>query len=239
LPSAKERKDRSLFNPDGLTFKKVLNMEKPKIEELLTDIRAAAPRVTWSKAVGLLILFTIFVCLVFLFAVVIHFLPTEWFKKFGYLGVFVANLLSSLGVIISPFAGFGDASTVAVAAAASPFWVALVASVGSTLGEITSYYVGYGGQRLLNLQRFERYRIVERWMKRYGDLGIFLFALLPLFIFDFVGIAAGTLRFPLRRFLLFCYLGRLPRAFIAAYFYTWVLEHILSYLPHWLSPPVS
>lgn len=41
-------------------------------------------------------------------------------------------------------------------------------------------------------------------MKRYGGLAIFLFAFFPLLIFDFVGIAAGVFRFPLRKFLLFC-----------------------------------
>jgi uncharacterized membrane protein YdjX (TVP38/TMEM64 family) len=73
-------------------------------------------------------------------------------------------------------------------------------------------------------------------MKRYGSLAVFIFALVPLFVFDFVGIVAGTMKFPLRKFLFYTFLGRLPRAFIAAYFYTWVLEHIFSYLPNWLSP---
>ena len=115
--------------------------------------------------------------------------------------------------------------------------VALSASIGGTLGEVTAYSVGYGGKKLLHLQRYERYQTAERWMKRYGGLAIFTFALLPFFIFDFNGIAAGALRFPLRKFLLFCYLGRVPRAFIEAYFYTWILENIISYLPDWMSGP--
>jgi len=206
-----------------------------RASEFLADLQEVIPRITPRSVKAFLILVAIFLGCVALFATLFYFLPPIEFKRFGYLGVFLANLLPSLSVIIPVPTGI--ALSVVVASATSLFWVAVLTSLGSTLGEITAYYVGYGGQRFLNLQRFRRYKTAENWMKRYGGFAIFTFAFLPLFIFDFVGIAAGALRFPPGKFFLFCYLGRLPRAFIEIYFYTWIFENILLHLPHWMSAP--
>jgi membrane protein YqaA with SNARE-associated domain len=130
------------------------------------------------------------------------------------------------------------AATITVATIRNWMWVALAASLGGTLGEITSYYVGYGGQRFVAPQGSQRYRTAERWMNHYGGIAITFFAFVPLFIFDFIGIAAGALRYPVGKFLLFCYAGRLPRAFVEAYFGAEVFKLILSHLPQWVSTPL-
>ena len=212
-----------------------------KASEFLADLQEAIPRITSKNVKALLILVAIFVVCVALFATLFLLLPPiEEFKKFGYLGVFLANLLPSLSVVVPVHFFFpGQALSVVVAAVGSPLWVAVVASLGSTLGEITAYYLGYGGQSFFNLERFQRYKTAESWMRRYGWFAVFIFAFLPLFIFDFVGIAAGALRLSLPKFLFFCYLGRLPRAVIEVYFYTWVFENIISHLPHWMNGPFS
>ena len=72
-------------------------------------------------------------------------------------------------------------------------------------------------------------------MKRHGGWAIFLFALFPFLIFDFVGIAAGMLRYPVRKFILYCWLGRLPRAFIECYVGATLLELVLARLPEWVN----
>lgn len=210
-----------------------------KVSEFLADLQEVIPRVNVRNAKAFLVLFAIFIGCIALFATIFYFLPPfEEFKTYGYLGVFIANLVPSLSVVIPVHFFFpGQALTVVVASVGSLFWAAVAASIGSTLGEVTAYYVGYGGQRLFNLQKFGRYKTAENWMGRYGGFAVFALALLPLFIFDFVGIAAGALRFPLRKFFLLCYLGRLPRAIIEIYFYTWIFENILSHLPQWMSAP--
>ena len=199
--------------------------------EFLADLREVVPRFSKGRVKVSLSLFAIFLFFVALSALLINFVPP--FEKYGYLGVFLANLLSSMGVIFPTPPGV--ALTATVAAARNPLWAALAASIGGTLGEITAYFVGYGGKRIFHLQRYQRYQTAEKWMQRYGGFAIFTFAFLPLFIFDFLGIAAGALRFPLKKFLLFCYLGRLPRALIEAYLYSWMLKHLVSYLPEWLN----
>jgi len=206
---------------------------------VLTELQEVVPRVTVKRVAALLIMLVAFLAAVVVMVVLAHFVSPIDLERYGYFGVMVSNLLPSLSVVIpAHFFLPGQAVSVIVAAAGSVLWAALAASVGSTLGEVTAYYVGYGGKNLLNLERFGRYHTAERWMRRRGGLAVALFAFLPLFFFDVVGIAAGALRFPFRKFLFFCYLGRLPRAFIEIYFYTWIFENIISRLPDWMSGPL-
>lgn len=184
--------------------------------QFLTDVQESLPPVNRVNLRGVLVTLLFFILFLFLCALLLRFLPSpEQFERYGYAGVFVANLLSSMGVIIPTPPG--SVLTIAVAAAGEWYWAALAASAGGVLGELTAYYVGYGGQRFLNLQNSERFEVAQRWMSRYGGLTITFFAFFPLFMFDFVGIAAGALKMPLSRFLFFCYLGRLPRAALEAY----------------------
>ena len=155
----------------------------------------------------------------------------DLFNRFGYTGVFIAYLLCSMGVFISIPPAFALAVGVTAASTGNLFWVVVIATAGTTLGELTAYYVGYGGRRFLNLQETSKYEIVERWMQRYGGLGITFFAFVPFFMFDFVGIVSGALRYPLPKFLLFCALGRIPRQFIEIVVGTALLELILEQIP--------
>jgi membrane protein YqaA with SNARE-associated domain len=164
-----------------------------------------------------------------------HFFTEEdlrQFAEYGYLGVFLVTLISSLSILL-PLPG-----TVVVLAAAdiwNPALIALVAGIGGALGEISAYMLGYGGRAVIAPEQSKRYKQAEGWMKRRGGFAIFLFALIPFLIFDFMGIAAGVFRYPLRKFLFFTLLGRLPRSFIEVYVYLWfgvpLLEWILEHLP--------
>ncbi|MFC1968714.1 YqaA family protein [Chloroflexota bacterium] len=140
--------------------------------------------------------------------------PLEDFALYAYLVVFIVSMLSSATII---FPAPGVAILMAAAARWNPAWVALAASVGGTLGEVTAYYVGYWGSGVISRARSEAYERATVWMRRYGWVALSVFAFVPFFIFDLVGIAAGALRFPLWKFFLACYAGRLPRAFLEAY----------------------
>ena len=76
----------------------------------------------------------------------------------------------------------------------------------------TGYIAGLGGSSLAQRSRF--YPRVERWVRSWGLLTIFVLAVIPGPMFDLAGIAAGTLRVPFRRFLLACLIGKVLR-FIA------------------------
>lgn len=151
----------------------------------------------------------------------------ESIARYGYIGVFLATFISSTTVI---FPTPGVAVVLFAAALFNPGWVALAATLGGGLGEFTSYLVGYGGILVIEPKYAQRYKRAEGWMRRYGSVTIFLFALFPFLIFDLVGIVAGTLRFPFWKFMLFTLAGRLPRSFIEAYLGWAILPHIFPFL---------
>lgn len=141
-------------------------------------------------------------------------LDLESFLAYGYSGVLLINLVCC-ATILFPIPG--EAVNIAAGASLNPLLVGLVATVGATIGEPTSYLVGYLGRKIIPGGYLEKHEQAEYWMKKYGSFAIFLFALLPILIFDLIGIAAGTAKFPLWKFVLACFAGRLLRCLTEAY----------------------
>ena len=139
----------------------------------------------------------------------------EDFKEYGYLGAFLVSFITSTTVIF-PAPGFVVIWALAASPAFSWPWVALAATIGGGLGESTAYLAGYGGAVVIAPEQSKWYKRAEDWMRRYGSATIFFFSItwLP---FDFVGIAAGALRFPFWKFLLVTLAGRMPRTFLGCY----------------------
>jgi len=136
------------------------------------------------------------------------------FALAGYLIVFIVTLLSSATIFI-PAPGL--AVVMAAATQWNPAIVAIVASIGDALGEFVGYAVGYWGTKIIITRHVGAYDRAVAWMQRYGVWAIFLFALIPLMLFDLVGLAAGALRVRPWKFFLACWGGRIPRAFLLAY----------------------
>lgn len=140
----------------------------------------------------------------------------EQFKLWGYPGIFVVSFLGNATVIL-PAPSL--ALVFAMGGILNPLFVGLVAGPAEALGELTGYLAGYGGQAVV-----ENHRVYERlshWMQRNGALTVFVLSAIPNPFFDLAGIAAGVLRYPLSRFLLFCWLGKTIKttafAFAGAY----------------------
>ena len=53
------------------------------------------------------------------------------------------------------------------------------------------------------------YTRIDEWVRRRGALTIVFFAFTPLPFFDVVGFAAGSLKYPLKRFVFFCLVGKI------------------------------
>jgi uncharacterized membrane protein YdjX (TVP38/TMEM64 family) len=130
----------------------------------------------------------------------------------GYPGIFLASLLASATLIL-PVPGV--LITAAMGAVFDPFWVAIAAGSGAALGEMTGYLAGYSGQAIVEQAAF--YERVVKWMKRYGEVTIFVLAIIPNPVFDIAGMAAGMLRMPLYRFLFWCWLGKIIKMMVFAY----------------------
>ncbi len=139
----------------------------------------------------------------------------EGLEQYGYIGAFLVAFVSSNSVLF-PIPGIAVILAMAASPAFSWALVALAAAIGGGLGEFTAYLAGYGGAVVISPEQSKWYKRAEDWMRRYGSITIFVFALtwLP---FDIVGIAAGALKFPFWKFLLATLAGRLPRTFIECY----------------------
>ncbi len=140
-------------------------------------------------------------------------------EGYGYAGAFLVSLVSNATIIL-PVPGV--IIILALGATLSPILVGLSAGVGAAVGEMTAYMVGLSGRRLVENRRLYD-RLVE-WLNKWGVLTVFIFALTPL-PFDFLGIVAGVLRFPLWKFFIACWLGKTVQNIIVAYagLYGWKL----------------
>jgi len=126
----------------------------------------------------------------------------EEFAVYGYPGIFIISFLANATVLLpAP----GIAVVFAMGAIFNPFAVGLAAGAGGALGEMSGYLAGFSGQAVI--ERVDIYDRLVLWMKRNGNLTIFILAALPNPFFDLTGIAAGALKMPVFRFLFWCFLG--------------------------------
>lgn len=130
----------------------------------------------------------------------------------GYPGIFLVSFLGNATIVLpapSIFLVFSMGS-------ALPFyWVGLSAGVGEALGELTGYTLGVSGRAVI--EKRETYERLRGWMQRRGALTILVLSIIPNPIVDLAGIAAGSLGYPLWRFLLFCWLGKTIKSILIAW----------------------
>jgi len=132
------------------------------------------------------------------------------FASYGYLGAFVANLVSNTTIFVPVPVGLIG---VALGAILNPFLAGLAAGAGATIGEMSGYILGRSGRIVVNDSRYVR---AVQWLRKWANLTIFVFAATPL-PFDLASIAAGALRFPVWKFLLACWLGKTVLAILLAF----------------------
>jgi membrane protein DedA with SNARE-associated domain len=127
-------------------------------------------------------------------------------KTFGYPGVTILMFFSS-GSIFLPAPGFAAVLAAAPTLSLNPVLVGLFAGIGAATGELAGYLVGSGGKKILALNERPRWRRAHQWLQHHGFMAILVFALIPNPFFDVIGILAGSLSYPVRRFWLACLIG--------------------------------
>jgi membrane protein YqaA with SNARE-associated domain len=130
----------------------------------------------------------------------------------GYPGILLVSLLGNATIIL-PAPSL--ALVFAMGSALPPVLVGLAAGIGEALGELTGYAAGFGGRAVIENQRM--YSRLAAWMQRRGSITVFVLSVIPNPFFDLAGIAAGTLRYPVWRFLLFCWLGKTIKTTLVAW----------------------
>lgn len=131
---------------------------------------------------------------------------------FGYSGIFLVSLLGNATIILPA----PSLALVFAMGSALPWpLVGLVAGMGEALGELTGYLAGVGGRAIIEDQK--TYMRLVKWMERRGGITVFILSAIPNPFFDLAGIAAGTLRYPVWRFLLFCWMGKTLKTTLVAW----------------------
>jgi uncharacterized membrane protein YdjX (TVP38/TMEM64 family) len=153
--------------------------------------------------------------LIFVVAIslVIFFLrdKAEQLAIYGYPGIFVLAFLAYATVLL-PAPGVAVVFT--MGAVFNPWLIALAAGSGAALGEITGYLAGYSSQGIA--QHAKVYEKLNFWMKKNGSLTIFLLSAVPNPFFDLAGAAAGILKMPVPKFLMWCWLGETVKMLVFA-----------------------
>jgi membrane protein YqaA with SNARE-associated domain len=183
-----------------------------------TDNKVKKP--FWTRERYLQILALLFVLALSVFLVINRARVVE-FQEYGYLGVFIISIISSASIVL-PVPSW--ILVAALGAILNPVLVGVVSGIGGTIGEMTGYLLGYGGR--LAIDNVALYNRMVKWMKRWGSVTIFVLALIPNPLFDVAGAAAGLLRFPVWKFILFGAAGRIPKNIFFAYIGAWGLHFL-------------
>lgn len=144
----------------------------------------------------------------------------------GYLSVVIACAISNISILLP------SSSTLIVVAAASslnPILCVLAGGLGTALGEQSSYICGRIGRRGFD-DTGKKEKKVLKWMEKHDALTVFVFAFLPLPIFDIVGIAAGVLRMNWIKYLLSAVLGKTLKFLLAVIGVYYILPALLPYI---------
>ena len=107
----------------------------------------------------------------------------------------------------------------------NPFYVSLVAALGSTLGE----YVGYAFGAVSKDVSPKILSFLEKFISKIHNqtLLVFVLAMLPLPLFDFVGVYSGGTKMNMLKFFIACYLGKLIKLIVYTRMYD-IFERVYS-----------
>jgi membrane protein YqaA with SNARE-associated domain len=150
---------------------------------------------------------------------VVFFEYRDFFKhasSLGLLGLLIINFVSSATFFVSAPAFL---TIIAGGNLYSPILVAAVAAIGACLGDMIGFLFGHSGRRILkkSLDRHRTIRFLEKHFHRHGGLIIFLLAIIPNPFFDAVGILAGVVNYPPKKFFIIMLLGRFLRYWSLSY----------------------
>lgn len=155
------------------------------------------------------------------------------FQHYGYLGAFLISILASATII-----AFIPSVPVifALGGILNPFFVALAAATGETIGESTGYLAGRSGYAFFIKTRSvdvgnpgRIYPLLQRWVQTKGSLALFLSSAVFNPFFSVIGATAGALRFPPWKFFLIVWAGKMVKWTVVAML-GWAL---LVYILHW------
>ena len=122
----------------------------------------------------------------------------------GYTSIFFLAFIGA-ALIFLPVSALA-AVCVAVAVDLNPFMVAVVAASAESIGELTGYLAGMGGKAIFDRNRF--YLRFKNLFSRYAALTLLAGSAIPNPLFDVMGVAAGSILYPVKKFLVLVCIGK-------------------------------
>jgi len=129
---------------------------------------------------------------------------------YGYAGVFVVSIISTASVFL-PVPSF--LVLIGAVKFLDPVLLIIVFSVGSAIGELVSYGIGFGGRNIAFIKKTKKkwkkhFDMAERWFEKHGGfVVVVLFAATPL-PHDIVGLLCGIIRYDVKRFFVATLIGK-------------------------------
>ena len=177
-----------------------------RISTFLRSLLTPEKRLTLSR---ILALFIVIALSIFVYSIRDR---AEELAIYGYPGIFLLSFLAYATVLL-PAPGVWVVFT--MGSVFNPLGVALAAGTGAALGELSGYLAGFSGQAVI--ERVDIYERLTIWMKKNGSLTILVLAAIPNPFFDLAGVAAGSLKMHVVRFLFWCWIGETIKMAIFAF----------------------
>lgn len=101
----------------------------------------------------------------------------------------------------------------------TPFLLGIIVAVGSSIGEMTGYFVGLAGINTfekMKTSEVSQLKVLKEKLEKFGMPFIAFFAFMPL-PFDLLGIVAGLSRYSKKKYFVAGTVGRIPRYALLAY----------------------
>jgi len=185
-----------------------------------------------TKTAYFLGIFGIVTTLLMAMAVIYYWEWVRALEAYGYLGAFLISILGGATIIVPvPML----AVVFALGGVMEYTWVVgLVNGLGETLGALTIYMTGYGGGSALYYKTHGRlhaaYQKLMKLMERRGSIVLFsLAAILNPFFYP-AALAAGALRFRVRKYFIITWVGKTIKGMTVAYAGYWGLRGLLRML---------
>ena len=155
--------------------------------------------------------------LVMALAIIYYWGFVQQLEGYGYLGAFLISILGGATIIVPvPML----AVVFALGGILTPYWVGIAAGLGETIGALVIYMTGHGAGTALfnsNGKLKSGYLRVMRLMEQRGSLTLFvLSAVLNPFFYP-AALAAGAMRFGIRKYFIICWIGKTIKGLTVAY----------------------
>jgi len=144
--------------------------------------------------------------------------------SFGYLGLFIISIIGT-ATILFPFPI--DVIIFASGGFLNPILSGIIAGIGSAIGELTSYYTGRAGRKVISMRKEKKIFLkTKKLFNKYSFWIIPIFAFTPLPM-DIIGLVCGGLNYNVKKFFIGSLIGKIPRTLIltiaGSYTIPWVL----------------